>query len=70
MNAPKTMAQAADLLGAIATEDPAAIARAIVELGLDLVPVALLREHLDAGAIERANLLADEAERLKFGPAK
>ena len=66
MNSAKTMAQAADLLGAIATEDPIGIARAIAALGLDLVPVALLREHLDAAAIERANLAADMAEKVKF----
>lgn len=68
MNAPdKVMAQASDLLGAIAIGDEIGIARSLVALGLGLVPVALLREHLEAGAVERANIAADLAERLKFG---
>jgi len=67
MNATKIMARTSDLFAAIAVEDPISIARAIAALGLDLVPVELLREHLDADAIARANAAADVAERLKFG---
>ena len=67
MNPSKIMARSAELFGAIAVEDPIAIARAIAGLALDLVPVALLREHLDAEAIARANAEADAAERVKFG---
>lgn len=67
MNASKTMARVGDLVSAIAIEDPIGIARAVVALGLDLVPIELLREHLDAEAIARANAAADLAERLKFG---
>lgn len=67
MNPAKIMARTSDLFAAIAVEDPIAIARAIAGLGLDLVPIELLREHLDADAIARANAEADLAERLKFG---
>lgn len=67
MNPARIMARTSELFAAIAVEDPIAIARAVAGLGLDLVPVEVLREHLEADAIARANAEADLAERLKFG---
>lgn len=67
MNPARIMARTSELFAAIAVEDPIAIARAVAGLGLDLVPVEVLREHLEADAIARANAEADVAERLKFG---
>lgn len=67
MNPARIMARTSELFAAIAVEDPIAIARAVAGLGLDLVPVEVLREHLEADAIARANAEADIAERLKFG---
>lgn len=67
MNTDKTLARVGDLVSAIAIEDPVAVARAIAALGLDLVPIDVLRDHLTAEAVARANALADAAERVKFG---
>lgn len=46
--------------------DPAAIARAVVDVGLAFVPVEELREHLEAAAIARAELAADVIRDTRF----
>lgn len=43
-------------------------ARSVVELLLSLVDVSTAKQLLDEAAIKRANLAADLAEKLKFGP--
>lgn len=45
---------------------PAEVARALVDIGLELVPADDLRAHLDAAAVARAEAAADAAERVKF----
>lgn len=60
--------KAADLLRRIhGGDNPEEIARDVVELGLDLVPIETLAKHLASSARYRANLIADELERRKFG---
>lgn len=60
--------KAADILKRIhAGEEPEGVARDVVELGLDLVPIETLAKHLAASARYRANIVADELERRKFG---
>ncbi len=46
--------------------DGTGLTRALVALGLDLVPASELRHHLDAEAAARARALADVAEATKF----
>ena len=48
--------------------DGTGLTRALIGLGLDLVPVDELRAHLDAEAAARARALADVAEATKFAP--
>lgn len=45
---------------------PADVARAIVGIGLDLVPVEELRSYLTEEARRRGELAADAAEAIKF----
>lgn len=66
---PETIAKiirvAADaVVGAV---NPADVARAVVAVGLELVPEEDLRAYLDEEAAKRAETIADAAERLKFG---
>lgn len=46
--------------------DPIAITKAIIDAGLELVPVEDLRRYLDDAAIARAELAADLIEDLRF----
>lgn len=48
---------------------PEDTARALVEQGLELVPIETLRRYLDDAAIARANVAADLASLRKFGAA-
>lgn len=69
MNVPgiaiKVVRLAADIIdGSIPS--PSEIARSLVGIGLDLVPVEELRGHLDAAAVARAEAAADAAEAIKF----
>lgn len=48
---------------ALGKPDPTAIAKAAVNLALEFVPVEELRGHLEAAAIERAELAAIVIER-------
>lgn len=43
------------------------IARALLDLVLQLVPAPVARQMLDEAAIRRANAIADAAEAVKFG---
>lgn len=69
MNVPgiasKVVRLAADILDGAAT--PGSVARTLVGIGLDVVPVEELRGHLDAAAVARAEAAADAAEAIKFG---
>ncbi len=47
---------------------PLAMARALLDLVLLLIPKDVARDELDAAAIRRQNAIADEVERAKFGP--
>lgn len=46
--------------------DPVAIAKAVVDLALEFVPVEDLRQHLDAAAIARAEAAANAIEDARF----
>ncbi len=48
-------------------QTPEQLARALVNIGLDLVPVDELKRYLTEHAKFRAELLADGAEAKKFG---
>ncbi len=41
--------------------------RLAADVALTLVPVEVLRNHLDDAAVRRANALADAASLVKFG---
>lgn len=56
---------AADAMTGTAT--PESTARALIEQGLELVPVETLRRYLDDEAVRRANIAADLASIAKFG---
>ncbi len=51
------------------TEQAIAAARLAADLLLVLVPADQAQELLDEAAVRRANLAADAAELLKFGPS-
>ena len=57
---------AADLLGG-RMPDGKEIARSLVEAALAFVPEEELREHLTAGAVARAERIADAASRFARG---
>lgn len=63
--AAKLVQVAADAMSGAAT--PESTARALVEQGLELVPVEALRRYLDDAAVRRANAAADLASLAKFG---
>jgi len=46
------------------------LARGILGLLLDVLPVTMLRQLLDEEAIKRQNAIADVAEAAKFGPER
>lgn len=47
---------------------PLDIARVLIRLVLDLLPHDQAKQVLDEEAVKRANVVADAAEDVKFGP--
>lgn len=64
----EALSRLADRILAGEIPDRKALAVELVELTIDLAPVELLRDHLTAEGIRRAELIADAVERAKVGP--
>jgi hypothetical protein len=54
------------LIDAVATRDPISVVRAALKLA-DEISIEVLRNELEAEAIDRANAVTDAIERRRFG---